>query len=568
VNRERIRQNGKEALELIEEAVHLLRSAPGKHLMLYYAGTFPFVLAALYFWADMSRSPFAGQHLVPGALGLACLFCWMKTCQALFARRMRYLVSGENATFTPGQVCRMFVTEAALQPTGLFVLPVALVLMLPFGWVFAFYQNLGALNEGKVLDLKATIQKATGHALLWPRQNHSVLVILSGFWLFVCLNLMSGCFVLPALLKMLFGIETVFTRSGLSVLNTTFLAATLALAYLCIDPIVKTIYALRCFYGESQRSGADLKAQLRWATSAPVIGMLLALVALSVGPMDLLAAEGSSTALPRKEFAAGDKPRTETLAPAELDQTIQQVIRQPKYSWRQPRQKLVDEGNERIGFFGKMLERIKPALKNMAKAIGKWLDAFLRRWFSQQRTSPAVGSVDRLATLLHLTLYALIAGAIAGLLWLLYRVWSNRRQPSGSIASEPLQPTPDLSNENLGAEELPEESWIKLGRDLLVQGNLRLAIRAFYLASLAQLASKNLIQLARFKSNRDYERELGRRAHALPGLVTVFSANLQVFDQTWYGMHEITADMVTGFAENVERLRVGGPAPGMSSELT
>jgi hypothetical protein len=48
----------------------------------------------------------------------------------------------------------------------------------------------------------------------------------------------------------------------------------------------------------------------------------------------------------------------------------------------------------------------------------------------------------------------------------------------------------------------------------------------------------------------------------------VFSANLQVFDQTWYGMHEITADMVTGFAENVERLRVGGPAPGMSSELT
>jgi hypothetical protein len=372
---------------------------------------------------------------------------------------------------------------------------------------------------------------------------------------------MSGCFVLPVLLKMLFGIETVFTRSGLSLINTTFLAATLALAYLCIDPIVKTIYALRCFYGESQRSGADLKAQLRWAASARVIGMLLAFIPLSFGPTKGSAAEGSPTEPPAQRLAAEEVPMTVSVAPAELDRTIQQVIQQPKYSWRQPRHKLVEAGNEQTGFFGRLLERIKPVLKNMGKAIANWLDAFFRRWLSQQRTGPAGGSVDRLATVLHLTLYALIAAAVIGLIWLFYRVWKHQHQPAGSIASEPIRTTPDLSDENLGAEELPEESWIKLGRDLLVQGKLRLAIRAFYLASLAQLASQNLIQLARFKSNRDYERELGRRAHALPDLVTVFSVNRQVFDRIWYGMHEVTTDMVTGFAENVERMRGGGAAP-------
>jgi hypothetical protein len=326
------------------------------------------------------------------------------------------------------------------------------------------------------------------------------------------------------------------------------------------------MYALRCFYGESQRSGADLKAELRWAGSAPVIGMVLAFVTLSFGPMEIRAADDSQAERPAPRFAAEDKASRPSLTPAELDRTIQQVIRQPKYSWRQPRRKLVEEGNEKTGFLGRLLERIKPFMKDTLKAVGRWLDAFFRRWFGHHRTGPAGDAVNGLSTFLHLVLYALLAAAVVGLIWLFYRVWKNQHRRLEGIASEPLQPTPDLANENLGAEELPEESWIKLGRDLLAEGKLRLAMRAFYLASLAQLASQNLIQLARFKSNRDYERELRRRAHALPGLVAVFGANLQVFDRTWYGMHELNAEMVNGFAANVERMRGVEPAAPMSPE--
>src|SRR5712672_929456 len=83
------RHQGKGAFDLIEEATHLLRTAPGATLAVYYAGAIPFILGVLYFWADMSRSPFARQHLVEAALGVSVLFLWMKGCQAVFARRLR-----------------------------------------------------------------------------------------------------------------------------------------------------------------------------------------------------------------------------------------------------------------------------------------------------------------------------------------------------------------------------------------------------------------------------------------------------------------------------------------------
>ena len=48
------RQHGPGALELIEQAVHLLRCAPAGFCWPtgYYFGSLPFVLGLLYFWAD------------------------------------------------------------------------------------------------------------------------------------------------------------------------------------------------------------------------------------------------------------------------------------------------------------------------------------------------------------------------------------------------------------------------------------------------------------------------------------------------------------------------------------
>ena len=76
-------------LDLIEQSVHTLRVASPGTLLCYYLGAAPFVLGALWFFSEMSRSGLAGQHLVGGALGLTALFVWMKLWQSLFALSRR-----------------------------------------------------------------------------------------------------------------------------------------------------------------------------------------------------------------------------------------------------------------------------------------------------------------------------------------------------------------------------------------------------------------------------------------------------------------------------------------------
>src|SRR5206468_6124724 len=97
-------------------------------------------------WADMSRSPFAAQHLAGASLGVAALFLWMKFWQACFVHGIRSVISGLPApAFTVRQYARILTTQTALQPLGLFLLPIAFTLMIPSAWVYAFYQNLTVL---------------------------------------------------------------------------------------------------------------------------------------------------------------------------------------------------------------------------------------------------------------------------------------------------------------------------------------------------------------------------------------------------------------------------------------
>ena len=96
-----------------------------------------------------------------------------------------------------------------------------------------------------------------------PKGNHLALTIVSLFGLFAWMNLVIATLVLPQLAKMLTGEENVFTLSGLHVFNSTFFAVTFALVYLALDPLVKTFYALRCFYVDARTTGEDLTSGLR-----------------------------------------------------------------------------------------------------------------------------------------------------------------------------------------------------------------------------------------------------------------------------------------------------------------
>ena len=76
------------AFYLLEEAVHLLRRAPAGTHAIHLAGSGPLVAGFLYFWAALTWFRPDSAWLAWGALLLAGLFVWMKTCHALYAQRL------------------------------------------------------------------------------------------------------------------------------------------------------------------------------------------------------------------------------------------------------------------------------------------------------------------------------------------------------------------------------------------------------------------------------------------------------------------------------------------------
>jgi hypothetical protein len=533
------RQNpDKPGIELLEEATQVLRTAPIATLTMYYVGAIPFVLGFLYFWTDMSRSAFASQHLAEASLGTAALFIWMKFCQALFAARLRAQVAADEVSpYTLAEYGRILFAQAVLQPLGLFLVPVALVLGIPFGWVYAFFQNLTAQAVPVSAAISDVAKKAWKQTLLSQGQNHLILGIALLFAMFVFLNWMIVAMSIPGILKTLIGVESVFTQSPVAMLNTTFFAGISGLTYLTIDPLLKAVYVLRCFYGESRQSGEDLKSDLkRFAASlSQMAGALLVLLLLTSGSV-----------------GAGTRGLTPlAVSSAELNQRIDEVIHSSRYAWRLPRDPLAQSQAE-DGMIARFFYAAGRMLRSVLRTVVSWIDRFFEGLFGRSNSRGLSGFSWSSSSLL---LYGLLAAVVLALAVFIIRTLRGKTSTPIVAEAVPIRPAPDVNDENVSADQLPEDGWMSMARDLLGRGEFRLAMRAFYLASLAHLGQCNLISIARFKSNRDYENELRRRGHAFPELLPVFGANVLALERIWYGRHGVNDEVVREFASNVDKIR-------------
>ena len=114
---------------------------------------------------------------------------------------------------------------------------------------------------------------------------------------------------------------------------------------------------------------------------------------------------------------------------------------------------------------------------------------------------------------------------------------------------------PDLTDENVDASQLPADNWLTLAQEMIERGEFRLALRAFYLAGLAHLGEQRLVVLTKYKSDREYEQELRRRAHAFPALLPVFRENMLAYQRSWYGMRDVERAALDRAIANYEQLR-------------
>jgi len=598
------RKNGERigGLVLVGQAMHLLQKMPAGFWLAYFAGTAPFCIGLLYFWADMSRSAFANQRCFPAALVMAVLFLWMKFWHTVFCSLIReYVGVYERASWTWKRCLAAGAIQAAVQPLGVVVIPVAFLLAFPFYLVLTFYQNITILGDGLDTNMKSVLSRAWRQATLWPKQNHILVWLVSPWvlgitmltafsimwatlrffpgaemthgilWFALAIGIMFyvtiplcpfGCAiagniaillaVVPVLSRKFLGIETVFSTSGAyGILNTTFLLTVFILTYMCLDPIAKAAYVLRHFYSESLLSGRDLLVDLRVSKQSRS-GLLLTLIVGAALQLALPAGADSGADVP-------PGPQCETTVVSESDSdaleiAIRNTLQQPEYAWRMPRSARQADEHE-AGFLAQFFERLMEAITSWARGVGRHLERFfdwLEGLFRVDRSlsAPDIAWQDTVRVLL----FCLLAAVAAMLGVLAYRIRKRGLFRRSRAVSQAVPEVPDIQDEGVTADQLPPNQWFAMAQDLLKAGKLRLAMRALFLGSLADLAQRDRLTIKAFKTNRDYIRELERRAHDLPQAILAFRDNTAMLEATWYGSHPATESTVSRFQSNLEVL--------------
>ncbi len=534
-------QHYKSAVRMIEEAFYVLRTAPGSLLTYYYLGGVPFILGLLYFWADMSRSANAHTHIARAALGLAVLFVWMKFWQSVFTLRVRALVSDQEfPPWTLQRIAAIAATQSLIQSTRFIVMPIASLMLVPYGFCYAFYQNVTAVDDGEIQDLSSTCKWARHQARLWPRQNHLLIGI---YWLFgfaVLVNLAFAAVLIPQLAKTLLGVDSMFTMSGMHmILNTTFWTAMFGMTYLLLDPFIKTTYALRCFYGSALQSGRDLKTELNQILTAAkktAAGLLVVLLC----------------ALPLTTLGKPSSPVT----PAELDQSIEEIMSRREFSWRMPREAAAKQDQAAAGPIDAAMQWLQDLFSKGLKKVGKWIQHLIE-WLEgllPEPGKPKAAAGGNWITPVRVMLILLVIFLLGIVAFACVRFWRRRRMKPLPAVHTVAAPTPDLRDESIKADDLSTNRWLTLAADLTERGELRLAMRALYLASLAHLAENDMITIEVYKSNREYELELMRRAHEHKEILQNFSKSLNFFERAWYGMYRIARTDFDAFAAEHQRI--------------
>lgn len=585
------------------QALRLLRLAPLPALAAYLTGTVPFLIGWLWFWSDMSYGAYAYRRLAGGSLLMALLFLWMKVWQSVFGVRLLAFAADEPAPrWSPRSVMRSLLLQGAIQPFGFLLLPLSMLLTLPFPWCSAFFQNLLVLDSPEAPSARAILQRATRLATLYPGQNLRIIWLLSpwsvvtgGVLIFGVTRLMLGDIIgelgnaggvvwfilalvvcsqtllvlapfgavifvnsavliisVPYLLNTLFGIQTPFTTVGMTTLfNTTFLAIAFALTYLILAPLFTAAHALRCFEGSSTTDGRDLRVALRRAARSASRGAMLLLLLLT------------TFTTPRLWAAAATPPD-----PRALDESISEVLTHPRYTWRMPRERDAAareaKARETPGWLKRWQAAVKAWIESARDTLTRWVRRcvdWLERWLGsrteQDRRTPSALWIQAILDILLIAVACVLA-------ILLYR-WVRARARRRITASQPL-PTLiglDLESDQVTADQRPSDEWRQLAETLAANAEYRLAVRALFLSMLAHLGKRELVTIARHKANRDYLADLRRRAHDQPETISGFLDAATTVECHWYGRRPTTIETFDALRLIADRLRA--PQPPMEN---
>jgi len=520
------------AIRTLEEALSLLREASLRLIVLHWIGSVPFALGLMLAWGFItgpraSDAAWAGLSLI-----LALLLVWMNCWRAVFAGRLRGLLSGSpDSAWGPRRVFEIAAIQGFSAATKLIVLPFSMLIVFPWAATIAFYRGL-AMLVGSRTDLapRRLMQEARRLSGFQLGQSWILLALLLLLGAILTVNLALALAVLPQLVRMLTGFESEYSRSGIAFIeNPAFLLLTLVVSWLAFDPFVQAVYCVRCFQAESRATGEDLLSGLRriGATiQAPAALLLLTVIAVPLARADI--------------------------APDDLKKSTAQAMQSPEYDWRLP----APTNAVKTPTVFRVVDRIVAALRQALKAIGRLIRRLLDWLFPEQSSAskgapPGAGLSRTIVALIVLVL------ATAGLF-----AWQRQRSRGArSVASAASPSVVHLEADGLTPDALPEDRWIELADQCLAEHNFRLALRALYLGCLAWLGRREILSIHPGKTNHEYETELRRRTRGIPQAITLFAGNVTAFERAWYGLHPVTVEETAEFRQRTSQLKAALPEP-------
>lgn len=541
------------SIQILEEAFHLLRTTDLRNYWALYLGMVPFAIGLMILVAEMSRRSGEDGTGFVLAVALVIAYFWLRYCQAKFCEGLWSTVSpGMHEPIGRGKLFPRLAAYWCLQAFHAPLVVLGLFLAIPIGWIIAALENSSVLaltRDGGERPFRSLVGDSLRYSHFEWAQNHGILVIFFFVFLFSWMNLIGTCLMVPMFAKSFFGIETVFALNPVAaVANTTFLLGSLLLTWMVISPMMLAAYTLRCFYAESRVTGADLLSRLASCRKTRSRGKTRE----SLGRVALIAVVLGTQA----PVAAGAE-EIPTDAVDEFREEIGKTLLQPKYRWKLPR-RLSDESGEEQSWVAGQLDGIARSVQDAFEKAAEWIGDMLEKL---SRNSPDreekdlsidTGFFKSLGSSLSIALTVVVFGLLVWLGLIAYRKYSGseKSEVSDEGASGPI----DLESEDIVATQLPEDEWMRLAKEQLAKGESRLAIRALFLATLANLGDRGLLRIARFKSNRDYGRELEMRARQEMVLRNAFSENTTVFERVWYGLHQLGDGTVERFMSNYETI--------------
>lgn len=515
------------AVELLDQAAHELRSAPGGALLSYYLGTAPFALLCLHFWVQMSAGDGETWRLGPSALVLALGFVWMKVWQARFVAA---LLTGRGLAPPERSFAARFarLTQVALVfSLGLFIQAFSIILVFPSGYSAAFFQH-ALSNVNGSYSTREVFRRTARQSTYFPFENHSLWLLVLVFWAFLALNILGLVVLLPGLVFVFTGQHVLELSAPQQVLNSTVGCVVFLASFLCVDPLVKAAFALRSLRWQSEGDGQDLRFLVN----------------------SLSRAKGSKT---RGQAAALAGAGLMGVPPdvQELDLSLDKALSQAEFGWRT--RKAGQEPLARPGWLQQIFDSLSDALHAAARFVWKFLKAISGG--DTEGTSPSTRSDSSLRwntqdTLTALTLVLLVVLLALLVVRLIKRARKAEVAPGDPVAAK----VPDVANEFTNPDELEASGWRELAEELWRAGKPRLAVRALYLAGVSGLSRAGLVAASGTKSVLDYKRELDRRQQTHAELGPIFEQIAAEFERVWYGDHAATHDSVLSLSEHTARL--------------